>query len=262
MLVSQLFSFPVKSLQGNPLQEMHLDDFGPGSDRRFMLVDASGKFMTQRAHPLMAKIRAVFECGILELSCEGCLSLALPVALFTQPSLVQVWSDQVSALGLVDGAVDAAISDFLGSKARIVYMPEASVRLVDSEFSNSARKMSFADGFPVLLCNEASLSDLNGRLDEVVEMSRFRPNIVISGAEPYAESNFSRIRIGEVVFDAVKPCSRCSMITLDSQGRYSKEPLKTLASYRTNSFGACFGENLIHAGPGVISVGMSVEVLE
>jgi MOSC domain-containing protein len=262
MFVSQLFTYPVKSFQGNFVQSMELDEFGPQGDRRFMVVDASGKFITQRTHPQMAKVHSCTDGDLLELRLGESNTLSIVLGLFATECVVQVWGEHVAALRLLDSSFDSELSTFLGADVHLVYMPKRTLRLVDPAFSRSPSRVSFADGFPFLLCNEASLVDLNARLEEPVPMGRFRPNVVISGSQPFAESNWSSIKIGEVVFDLVKPCSRCSMITLDLHGRFSKEPLKTLATYRANSFGACFGENMIHRGVGMIALGMSVEILE
>jgi uncharacterized protein YcbX len=106
------------------------------------------------------------------------------------------------------------------------------------------------------------LLDLNGRLEQPVSMSRFRPNIVVSGQEPFEEDSWRRIRIGEIEFAVVKPCSRCVMTTIDDAGEKGKEPLKTLATYRRNEHGACFGQNLVPLSNGHIRVRDELVVLE
>jgi len=260
--VSALYSYAVKSFKGRLISEMPLDAFGPRFDRRFMLVDAQGSHVTQRCTPMMAALEAVVCNDVLELS-AGDWSCSLPLSAFSTPVSTKVWSDIVEGLGCVEPEVNTVLTRVLSKEVRLVLMPDTSYRAVDQAFARREGRVSYADGFPFLICNEASLSDLNARLDSPVGMTRFRPNIVVRGAKAYAESDWKRIRIGAVEFDLVKPCSRCSMITLDSKGVFNKEPLKTLATYRRNEFGVCFGENAMHDGrDGLISIGDVVEVLE
>lgn len=265
--ITALFTYPVKSFQAAESSNLNVDDFGPRHDRRFMLVDEYGAHVTQRSDPKMATIKAQFngrELYIKALKFEFTLSLDA----FSQPTIATVWSDQVAAYALekpdnqTPALSDSMLSEVLGKSVRLVYMPDSSYREVDPEFSSSRARVSFADGFPFLLCNTASLVDLNTRLELPVGMERFRPNIVFEGAKAFEESEWKRVRIDNVEFDIAKPCSRCSMITLDESGSFNKEPLKTLAGYRRNKFGACFGENLVHRGHGKIGVGSTLEVLE
>ena len=181
---------------------------------------------------------------------------------FSEPLQVSVWNDSVSALGLGISEKDAVLSKYVGKAVRLVFMPDSSFRQVDREYFSADRRGSFADGFPVLLCNTASQLDLNSRLEEPVPMSRFRPNIVVSGQEPFEEDRWRRIRIGEIEFAVVKPCSRCVMTTINDAGEKGKEPLKTLATYRRNEHGVCFGQNLVPLSHGQISVRDTLVVLE
>lgn len=263
--LTALYTYPIKSCRGNPVTSLVLDSFGPQHDRRFMLIDSDFKHVTQRTDPLMAGVCVSFDGCHLQLTLRGQV-FRVRVSEFSELLTVTVWADEVDALGVgseVAGSeVDEVLSKYLGKPVRLVYMPPSTYRAVDPEFSEESAQVSFADGFPILLCSEASLEDLNSRLDNPVSMERFRPNIVISGAPAYAESEWKRVSIGGIDFDLVKPCSRCSMITLDAQGAFNKEPLKTLASYRLNEFGACFGENLVHRSEGFLELGMSVKVIE
>lgn len=264
--ITALITYPIKSCRGNKVTSLAIDAFGPQYDRRFMLVDSDCKHVTQRTSPLMANIEVGFDGAILQMRIHSQL-YSIAVSDFVESLAVSVWSDQVDALGLGSSAgraqIDKMLSTYLGKSVRLVYMPSSTHRPVDPEFSSEAAQVSFADGFPILLCNEASLADLNSRLSAGdIGMGRFRPNIVIDGAPAYAESGWKRVSVGGIEFDLVKPCSRCSMITLDANGLFHKEPLKTLASYRLNEFGACFGENLVHRGEGVLKEGMLLEVLE
>lgn len=262
--LSALNHFPVKSLRGLSQTEMGFDAIGPLFDRRFMLVDASGKFLSQRRYPAMAKLSTHFDGSHLEIDVPdaGCLSFAL--ADFGQVRTVAVWGDQLEAYACDDEML-APLADFLGVPLSLVWMSDQVFRQVDREFFAEDRQVSFADGFPVLLTNTASLSELNQRLvakgQGAVPMDRFRANIVVAGAAPYEEDAWAEVQIGEVRFAVVKPCSRCVMVTLDDAGQKSKEPLKTLSEYRRNAFGVCFGQNLVPLNEGRICLDDELTVL-
>ena len=262
MKITAINKYPVKSLKGASLRSAVIDDFGIKHDRRWMLVDADGRFVTQRKHPVMGTI-AVEECdeSLVFTTVNGQV-LTVSTEDFTQSQKTCVWGDDVNAL--VAGPVASAwFSELLGMQVNLAYMPESSFRQVDREFADYSQRVSYVDGFPFLLTTEASLQDLNEKLDTKVSMTRFRPNLVVSGAQAFEEDKWKRIRVGEVEFDVVKPCSRCIMTTIDEQSlKYGKEPLKTLSSYRRNEYGVCFGQNLVHRGQGSIELGDEVEVLE
>jgi hypothetical protein len=140
-------------------------------------------------------------------------------------------------------------------------MPESTFRPVNSHYATDNEQVSFTDGFPFLLISEASLQDLNKRLDEPVPMNRFRPNLVVSGCEAFAEDSWRQIRIGSISFNVVKPCERCVITTVDQAlGIRGKEPLQTLSQYRRQNGKILFGQNLIHTSLGALQVGDSVEI--
>ena len=170
---------------------------------------------------------------------------------------MKVWGDSVVSR-VLNAQHTEKISNFLGVNARLAFMPDSSFRQIDRQFFSEDKRVSFADGYPFLLTSEASLADLNSRLHVPVSMKNFRPNIVISGGvSAYAEDVWQRVIIGEITFELVKPCSRCIMTTINEKGQKSesREPLKTMAQYRKNEFGICFGQNLVHLSPGKIRVG-------
>jgi uncharacterized protein YcbX len=175
---------------------------------------------------------------------------------------VQVWGD--NCLAQSAGAKAAAwLSQFLGLDCRLFFMPESTRREVDPTYAAPTDQVGFADGFPFLLISEASLADLNQRLEQPLPMARFRPNLVVSGCEPYAEDSWKRIRIGELTFRVAKPCSRCVIPTINPEtAEKSVEPLRTLNSYRREGNKVYFGQNLLHDGIGELKAGMLVEVLE
>jgi len=133
---------------------------------------------------------------------------------------------------------------------------------MSSSFARPGENVSFADAFPFLLLSEGSLSDLNRRLETPLPIERFRPNIVVSGCEPYAEDGWQQVRIGKVVFRVAKPCARCVITTTDqTSGERGPEPLRTLAQFRQKDGKILFGQNLVHEGRGILRVGENVEVM-
>jgi uncharacterized protein YcbX len=228
-----------------------------------MLVDDAGCFLTQRALPRMALIEPRLDADTLSLTAPEHAQLSIPVLTRGQGREVTVWRDRCTAIDQGDRAADWA-SSFLAVSCRLVRMADDMVRQVDRDFALSdADQVGFADGFPFLLTTEESLADLNGRMASPLPMNRFRPNIVLAGAAPFAEDGWRRIGIGEITFAVVKPCARCAITTTDqATAERGKEPLQALAAYRlVQGEGVMFGQNLIHESTGVIRVGDAVEVI-
>jgi len=261
--VSGLWIYPVKSCAGIALETMELGERGPLHDREWMVVDAGGRFVTQRTHPEMALIRPALEGDRLVLTAPGRDPLEIPLTARTGWTVdVEVWRDRCRAIPVGAGA-DAWLGALLGEPVRLVWMPPEEVRPVDPRYGRPGDRVGFADGFPLLLISRASLEDLNGRLAVPVAMERFRPNVEVSGCGPYAEDRWSRLEVAGVGFRVVKPCARCVITTVDpATGERGPEPLATLASYRRSGNKVLFGQNLIHDGPGVIHVGDELMVTE
>jgi uncharacterized protein YcbX len=168
---------------------------------------------------------------------------------------VSIWGDQVLAR-VVSAEVSRWFSDFLQMELDLVVMPESSHRKMDPRYAVQGESVSFADGMPYVMIGQSSLDELNGRLADPVGMDRFRPNLVFSGGEAYAEDQFKKLQIGEVEFQVVKPCARCVLITVNQQmGEKGKEPLATLATYRTVNNKVYFGQNAVALTPGIVRVG-------
>jgi uncharacterized protein YcbX len=258
-VVSALYVYPIKSCRGVRVSEWPVVERGFDADRRWMIVDEAGIFVTQREVTRLALVSTAFDGASLRVTAPGLTPLLLPRAHeleTTRP--VRIWSDQ--SQGSVHAAGSAWFSEFLGAPHELVYMPDAERRQVNPARARAADIVSFADGYPFLLISEASLSELNRRLAEPVPMERFRPNIVINGTEPFAEDELSELRLGGISFRGVKRCDRCSVTTIDIEtGKPSREPLRTLATFRLQDSKVWFGMNLIHDGPGVLRVGDSVE---
>lgn len=262
LVLSGLFRYPVKSLRGMGLDRVGLDARGFSLDRRWMLVDRQGLFLTQRELPRMTLVRTSIQSGRLTLQAPGMNDLLLPPESDSDETVpVKVWRDKCLARSAGKDA-DNWLSGFLDTGCRLVYLPDDQLRQVDLDYADKGDQTGFSDGFPLLLISEASLQDLNSRLPEPLPMERFRPNLVVSGCEPYAEDRWKRIRIGEIEFKLVKPCSRCAITTVNPESAQTGvEPLKTLSSYRREGNRVYFGQNLIHTGIGELGLGMDVEVL-
>ena len=258
--LSSLIYYPVKSLRAIKTESIVIDDFGVKNDRRFMLIDNNNQFITQREYPSLSLLGAALTESSLFISGADLGSLEFELCDLSGVQRVKVWDDYVDAR-IINNKLTALLSEYIGESIRLAYIPDQSYRQVDRRFFAADQRVSFADGFPVLLTNDASLSDLNDRLDEPISMSRFRSNIVFSGDVAFQEDDWKQVRIGEVAFKIVKPCSRCVMTTINSLGEKTKEPLKTLASYRRSEFGVCFGQNMVHLNQGVLSLGDKLTVI-
>jgi uncharacterized protein len=291
--VTALTLYPVKGLRGISVQGRSVGPMGLDGDRRWMVVDAEGTFLSQRSHPAMALVGTAFvDAGGVGATSDprGRASLRLrltsegraPVEVPADPTSAEpggapppesgidtlsatIWGHPFEALAPSPEA-DAWLSDFLGEPVRLVYQPDAAVRPTDPTFAPGHR-VSLADGYPVLVISEASLAELNRRLPEPVSMARFRPNVVVAGpCAPHAEDRWRRLRIGAVAMAGVKRCARCSVTTVDpATAERGLEPLKTLATYRAEAGKVWFGQNLVPEptrNPGVVQVGDPVVVTE
>jgi len=261
--VSALYIYPIKSCGGLSVQQMPIEGRGPVLDRRFMVVDDNGSFLTQRQVPKMALVRPTITQTELLIEAPGMERLEVALSGGDGRRVpIQVWSHSGEAEFAGDDPANW-FSRYLGCSCRLVRWDEDQVRLCDPEYARFESQVAFADGFPVLLISEASLEDLNSRMEKPLPMNRFRPNLVVGECEPYAEDGWKQIRIGGLLFDVVKPCDRCVITTVDqTSGGVGKEPLRTLATYRRRGNAVSFGQNCIHHGPGMIRVGDEVEVIE
>ncbi|HNE69703.1 MAG TPA: MOSC domain-containing protein [Anaerolineales bacterium] len=262
--LSNLTYYPIKACRGFDVAESQVERMGLANDRRMMVVTPSGKFLTQREYPRLALVTPTVKNGMVTLSAPNFDSLQFGIQSTGTPTPVEVWkSKDVSA---IDQGEESAqwLSDWLGVSVRLVHVADGFKRKLNPEYAVHADDHTgFADGYPILIISEESLQDLNSKLDSAVPMNRFRPNIVVKGCEPFAEETWKRIRIGGVEMALVKPCARCVVTTIDKDTlAKSKEPLKTLSSYRMQELGAIFGVNVIPLNEGVVKVGMNVEVLE
>lgn len=262
LTVTDLFIYPIKSLGGIRLDRSNVTHRGLEHDRRWMLVDDGGSFLTQRNVPKMSLLRTVLVWEKLEVfekdNEDDRISLSLRPEHGEEMS-VRVWDDVCAAIRISDEA-DHWFSRKLAQPVRLVYMPDSSLRHVDPRYATGNSITGFSDGYPILLAGQASLDDLNARLKQPVTMDRFRPNIVFSGGKPYEEDDWRTFRIGGLLYQGVKLCARCLVTTIDQdKGMAGKEPLATLSRYRTVDQKVMFGQNVIGA-PGHIHVGMPIVV--
>lgn len=258
--LSGLYVYPIKSCAGISLEGSPLSATGLRHDRRWMLVDETGEFMSQRAHPRMALISVRLSGEYLIVGAPGSPDLEVPLGQQSENLIdVNVWGD--ANLGhLVGAEADRWFSEFLRFPCRLVQKPDDDPRPVDSLYAESGDQVGFADGFAFLLISEASLGDLNGRLENPLPMDRFRPNFVVSGCAPYAEDGWGNLTIGDVPFRVAEACPRCAITTVDQRtGERGKEPLRTLATYRKHAGEVFFGRNLIHDDLGTVRVGDAIE---
>jgi hypothetical protein len=263
MRITELHVYPIKGAGGVSLTHTSLDAFGMADDRRWMIVDERGVFVSQREHPGLALLRVELQPDELVLRSARAGEARVPRHGGTgAPVRVRVWGDTVAAIDTGDAAA-RTVSVHLDAPVRLVHMPDSSVRGVDPDYGRASDRVSFADAFPLLLIAQESLDALNARLPWPIPIVRFRPNIVVAGARAHAEDEWRRIRPGSIECDVVKPCSRCATTTIDpATGVRGKEPLRTLATYRAWNQKVWFGQNLIHRQQGEIAVGDPVEVLE
>ncbi len=226
-------------------------------DRRWMLIDENGVFISQRNTPLLSQFTiAQNENGFLIQYPPLNNSLQIPFTSYGISMNVRVWDDNFSASHYATYA-DEWFSEILGINCNLVCMQANSLRLIEAKYNSGSEPVSFADGFPILMIGEESLKDLNNKLDHPILMDRFRPNIVFEGGAPYYEDEIAAFGIGSNQFMAVKPCARCQVTTINQQsGEMGKEPLKTLATYRMKNNKIMFGQNVIpKTENGFISVG-------
>jgi uncharacterized protein YcbX len=265
--LSEIWVYPVKSLGGIQLQESKVTDRGLELDRRWLLVDDDGRFLSQREHPELALFKPEIVGDFLRITHRihlDSIDIPLrPVFLDKDNKIkVTVWDDTIEAFEM-DQTITDWFTKLLGFSVRLVYMPEESERKLDPDYAITGKENnSFSDAYPFLIIGQASLDDLNGRLETKVPMNRFRPNFVFTDGEAFEEDNWREFKIGNVSFVGVKPCDRCVMTTVDQEkGVVSgKDPLKTLAKYRNFGNKVLFGQNVIGLGLGTVAVGDAVWV--
>jgi len=262
---------PVKAFRGQAPRRAVVEPWGLAGDRRWVLIDAGGKVVTQRQQPRLAQAAAeLMPGGGIRLFAPGRAPLTVPVPEAAGTTTVDIFGNKVQAV-LADDGAHVWCSRYLGEDVRLLHMDDpATRRAVDPEFALPGETVSFADGYPLLLTTLASLDALNALIaqgDHAEEgplpMNRFRPNVVVSGTDAWAEDDWSRVAIGEVAFRVAKMCGRCVVTTTDQQtAERGREPLRTLGRHRRFGNQLVFGQNLVPETPGTIGVGDPVRILD
>lgn len=257
--VTSLFVYPVKSARGIAKSRVQIAATGFEWDRHWMIVDGKGRFVTQRTHPQLARIVPEIAANSLDLSAPGLPLLRVPLEPIGAEVPVEVWDYPCMALDQGKEAQDW-VSQAVGQPVRLVRVAPSMPRVASAKYAGpTPAPLAFADGYPVLVCNQASLADLNERLPEPIPMERFRPNLVLEGLPPFAEDRITALRIGEVNLRLVKPCTRCIIPSTDQRtGERSTDPTPALRKFRFDRTlrGVTFGENAVVD----LGVGDSIEL--
>lgn len=282
--LASIHIYPLKACRAADLDESRVEPWGLAGDRRWLVVDGAGRFVSQRDEPALARVAARYvaasgpdhtpgscpvSTGLIAVSAAGHPPLTVPAPsqkAGAEMLWVAVWSSKVLAAAAGQQA-DTWFSRLLGRDVRLVHLDDPTRREVDQDYGARGDRVSFADGFPLLLATIGSLDALGRWLIDdghpPVPMSRFRPNVVVAAAAPWAEDGWRRIRIGTVTFRVVKPCGRCQVTTIDqTTAQRGRQPLAMLGRRRRFGKHLVFGQNMIPDAPGAIRVGDRVQILE
>lgn len=261
--LSELYIYPVKSLGGISLGTAKVEKMGLEYDRRWMLVDEEGLFVSQRKYADLALLQVSLQADGLSVTHKHHPERSISFGFHEstgKPIAVTIWDDACHGIE-VSEKVSAWFSAFMDKVVKLVSIPEDEKRMVDPRYAKNGETVSFSDGYPFLIIGQAALNGLNEKLEQAVPMDRFRPNFVFTGGEAHLEDQFATFTIGEVQFSAVKPCARCVLTTVDQLTAVkSAEPLKTLAAYRLINKKVMFGQNLLQHTTGTVRVGDRIRV--
>ncbi|MGV8939542.1 MAG: MOSC domain-containing protein [Allorhizobium sp.] len=271
MQISELHLYPFKSARGISLPQAAIDARGLSGDRRMMLVDPSGHFVTQRELPELARLTALPGAAYLRLILDGGPEMMVAPPHPERRMDVAIWRSIVSA-AVADDSVNNRLSEWFGRDLKLVFFDGASERLANVDWTGDDTPMGFADGYQILVTTTGSLKALNDDMEAhgegSVGMERFRPNIVIDCDEPFAEDFWAAIEIGGLRLDLVKPCPRCIMTTQDQHtgARNGADPMPAMGRIRMSADrrvpGPLFGWNAVPRGDGRVSIGDAVTVVE
>jgi uncharacterized protein YcbX len=245
-ILSEIWIYPIKSLGGIRLTSARVFEKGLEHDRRWMLVDEHNQFMTQRICHKMSLLKQSITVSAIAVH-FGSQSIQIPFdhPIMEEPIQTKVWDDAVTVFE-ISKVYSQWFSDQLGLKCKLVSFPEFGSRPIDAKYKLKDEHVSLADGYPLLIIGQASLDDLNSRLQEPVPMNRFRPNLVFTGGLPYEEESWRNFAVGTNRLVGVKPCARCIVTTIDqATGEKGREPLLTLSKYRKQGEKILFGQNVI-----------------
>ena len=261
MKLTQINVYPIKSLGGISLDSAFVEKRGLKYDRRWMLINSNNDFMTQRQYPQMALLQTSFESDLLKVhhKNETIGPIKIPLNHLSENEIeVPIWDDFCMAQ-TSSKEIDDWFSQALNVECRLVYMPDSTERIVDPEYSPEKKIVGFADAYPFLIIGEKSLEELNSKLETPLPMNRFRPNFVFDGGSPFFEDTFNNFKIGSIKFQAVKPCARCVVTTVNQDtAEKGNEPLITLSKFRKVDHKVMFGQNLIGFDEGEIFLGEEI----
>ncbi len=264
LTVSELYIYPIKSLGGITKATVEITNTGFKHDRKWMLVDENYMFLSQRTHPQMALLQPTETGDGIVVTHKNNPTQSITIPFYNEGKStiqVSVWDDVCEAIE-VSTLCNKWFSEMLQTTCKLVYMPDDTKRLVDKRYANNNEVTSFSDGYPILIIGQASLNHLNAKLDEQIPINRFRPNIVFTGGHAHIEDEMEMFNINDINFFAVKPCSRCVMTTINQQNmEKGKEPLKTLATYRSKNNKIYFGQNVLQQQNGIITIGNDIQVI-
>ena len=247
LVVTELWRYPVKSMAGNPVAALRFDNVGPEEDRRWMVVNTNGEFLSQRRMPALGQFRAALLGQTLTVHAPSGDQYTLTPQDCTRQVMISVWSDKVSAR-LAPKVANQWLSEQVGETVFLVRYDNVNPRVMNPDYAQG--HVGFADGFPLLICHQDSLHHLNERSPVPLEMERFRPNVVISGGQPWEENSWLELLNERHRLAMVKPCERCAVITLKpGTTERSPEVLKYLAAHSSRHGKPVFGQNAITLNP-------------
>lgn len=245
-------------MEGTELSESTVVERGLINDRRYMLIDHQNNFISQRSHSLIALMKPKIYRGMMTISYKD-EQVDLDLNTVSDDVISVTLFDNIVEATTVSKKIDNWFSDVLKENVRLVKMTESNVRTKALIKGPQSTEVSFADGYPILIVGTSSLENLNSKLEEPVLMNRFRPNIVIDTDVPHIEDSWEQIKIGSSNLMVIKPCARCPVVTIEQEtATRSKEPLRTLATYRKINNKVYFGANAICMEEGVIGIGDEV----
>lgn len=264
MKISDIIHYPVKSLAGNHLQSVEVHERGLMEDRRLMLIDENNIFVSQRKFPMLSQIEVgITEDNLVLRDRRSNEFIKHKLEFELKKTDVKIWRSETTSHQFLYKELDEWISEKMGVSLRFVYMDESDHRHMNPKYAKEDELVSFADGYPILVCNEASLAYFNSKLDRPITMAHFRPNLVIEGALAWEEDTWKRIKIGDVVLRIPKPCARCTVINIDPHsGHKDKEVLLTLSQERMVDGKILFGTNAIVEKTGLIRLEDKIEIID
>lgn len=255
--VASLHIYPIKSCQGLDVSSIYVEEFGPRHDREWLIVDQKGTFQTQRTLPKLAQIQTALTKDSLQLKFDG-ETIETSLEDFSQDVMqVKVWSAEITAHRETDEVFNRTLSKFLGKDLMLVRFGPLSHREATHKGQGLGAAVRFSDKTALLVTNQQSLKDLNSKLDTPIEMNRFRPNVVVTGTNPWEEDQWKKLKVGQVELEVASACGRCTMITIDQKKGVSpsKEPLTKLGEFRRFGNSIDFGVVVVQRTFGEIKVG-------